>query len=265
MARRGDDLEAPRASGGRRRAPPASSRPPPAPGRGAGARPGGPRRPQAAGGACAARHGRAPPLASAAPASPPGLRLAQFSLHVTRCGLGPRERQPACRRARATVSRAGSPHARSSRTSASSFPLARRALGGGRSARGNSGAAAQRTGRQTMEADGTGEQMRPLLTRVTGRMLAAGSSAGARDAADKGGGAAGRPLSRVRPRRRRGRRARPPLCVAAWGGGRAGGAGEAGAGPAARPGGPAARQAPPSPRGVRLSLPAFSPPGARFR
>ncbi|KAG5197413.1 hypothetical protein JEQ12_008142 [Ovis aries] len=36
-----------------------------------------------------------------------------------------------------------------------------------------------------MEADGTGEQMRPLLTRVTGRMLAAGSSARARDAADE--------------------------------------------------------------------------------
>lgn len=217
------------------------------------------------GGACAARHGRAPPLASTAPAPRRACGWLSSRSTLPAAASGPARGSPPAA-AHALRSRAhGSPHARASRTSASSFPLARRALGGGRSARGHSGAAAQRARRQTMEADGTGEQMRPLLTRVTGRMLAAGSSARARDAADEGGGAARRPLSRARPRRRRGRRARPPLCVAAWGGGRAGGAGEAGAGPAARPGGPAARQAPPPPRGVLLSSPAFSPPGARFR
>lgn len=75
-----------------------------------------------------------------------------------------------------------------------------------------------------MEADGAGEQMRPLLTRVTSRVRAPraagllGGSGGARNQADKGGGAAGFAVQPLRPGPGappppRSRRASPsPLC-----------------------------------------------------
>lgn len=220
------------------------------------------------------------PQASAAPSSPP--RPPSSSVLAPRSTLRPREpaRGSFAVSAHAPQSLShGFPHASASLTSARSFPLARPALG-----RGGSGRTAP-AGRPTMEADGAGEQMRPLLTRVTRRVRAAGLlGRRARGAADKGWGAAGQPQvpSRAPPPQAAGAPGQP-LCVTArsWGraarrqGGRRGG-------PAARcrhpgcrvpgsrhPGGPAARglgrstaeRAPPPLRGARLSFPAFSPPG----
>lgn len=190
---------------------------------------GGPRGCRAGGGAQGAgggrwagrvcRHGSAPPPASAAPSSPP--RPPARSVLAPRSTPRPRapqEAEPGPPRTRPSRAH-GSPHARALRTDARSFPLARLALGGGREriVRGTA-ERLRRAGGPTMEADGAGEQMRPLLTRVTSwarTQRATGSSAGARGAADKGGDAVSRPLVPARPpSRRRPARQAAPLCVA---------------------------------------------------
>ena len=227
------------------------------------------------------------------PRRPPprlGLSPAQCSLHVPRCGLErPREAASRSPRTRPSLSLTALPtrvprpraHVRfSSRVRLSAAAAA--AAGGPR------GAAADRpprAGRPTMEADGAGEQMRPLLTRVTRRVRAAGLlGRRARGSADKGWGAAGRPQvpGRAPPPQAAGAPGQP-LCVTArsWGraarrqGGRCGGPAARRRHPGCRvpgsrhPGGPAARglgrstagQAPPCLRGACLSFPAFSPPG----